>query len=126
MSFPEALVAFVASTDLDVSSMFYVDTLGLTVTERTPFALVVDGGSGTELRITLVQSKVDAGYTVLGWRTPDLASSVEELRGKGVEFLRYQGMDQDEHDAWTAPDGTRVAWFRDPHGNVLSLHQPPR
>ncbi|MDH6280618.1 catechol 2,3-dioxygenase-like lactoylglutathione lyase family enzyme [Rhodococcus sp. LBL1] len=125
MAFPGELVAFLASTDLDVSSMFYVDTLGLAVTERTPFALVVDGGGGTELRITLVQSKVDTGYTVLGWRTKDLSAAVDDLRGKGVEFLRYQGMDQDEYAAWTAPDGTRVAWFHDPHGNVLSLHQPP-
>ncbi|MCL2536245.1 MAG: VOC family protein [Nocardiaceae bacterium] len=125
MAFPGELVAFLASTDLDVSSMFYVDTLGLVITERTPFALVVDGGGGTELRITLVQSKVDTGYTVLGWRTDDLSATVDELREKGVEFLRYQGMDQDEHAAWTAPEGTRVAWFRDPHGNVLSLHQPP-
>lgn len=124
MAFPGELVAFVASTDLDVSSMFYVDTLGLTVVERTPFALVVDGG-GTELRITLVQSKIDTGYTVLGWRTTDLSAAAGELRGKGVEFLRYQGMDQDDDAAWTAPDGTRVAWFHDPHGNVLSLHQPP-
>ncbi|QCQ92466.1 VOC family protein [Rhodococcus sp. SGAir0479] len=123
MAFPGALVAFVASTDLDVSSMFYVDTLGLTVLERTPFALVVDGG-GTELRITLVQSRVETGYTVLGWRTPDLSAAVDDLRSRGVEFLRYQGMDQDEHAGWTAPDGTRVAWFHDPHGNVLSIHQP--
>ncbi|MFM1726020.1 MULTISPECIES: VOC family protein [Rhodococcus] len=125
MAFPGELVAFLASTDLDVSSMFYVDTLGLTVTERTPFALVVDGGGGTELRITLVQSKADTGYTVLGWRTADLSATVDELRDKGVDFLRYQGMDQDDHAAWTAPDGTRVAWFHDPHGNVLSIHQPP-
>ncbi|RVW01272.1 VOC family protein [Rhodococcus xishaensis] len=124
MAFPGELVAFLASTDLDVSSMFYVDTLGLSEVERTPFALVVDGG-GTELRITLVQSRVDTGYTVLGWRTTDLSSTVDKLRGKGIEFLRYQGMDQDELAAWTAPDGTRVAWFRDPHGNVLSIHQPP-
>ncbi|TQF69319.1 VOC family protein [Rhodococcus spelaei] len=125
MTFPGRLVAFVASTDLDVSSMFYVDTLGLRVTSRTPFALVVDGGGGTSLRITLVQTKGDTGYTVLGWEVDDLDAAVEDLRAKGVEFTSYQGMDQDEHDAWTAPDGTRIAWFRDPHGNVLSLHQEP-
>ncbi|SDD55197.1 VOC family protein [Rhodococcus tukisamuensis] len=122
MTFPGRLVAFIASTDLDVSSMFYVDTLGLRLVERTQFALVVDGG-GTYLRVTLVQAKEDTGYTVLGWQLDDLDAGVDELRSKGVEFTRYQGMDQDEHDAWTAPDGTRVAWFRDPHGNVLSLHQ---
>ena len=69
--------------DLDVSAMFYVDTLGLTLTERTPFALVVDGGNGVELRITLVQSKADTGYTVLGWQMDDLDAAVEELRSRG-------------------------------------------
>ncbi|MBP1162280.1 VOC family protein [Rhodococcus sp. PvR099] len=125
MAFPGRLVAFAPSTDLDVSAMFYVDTLGLTLTERTPFALVVDGGNGVELRITLVQSKADTGYTVLGWQMDDLDAAVEELRSKGVEFSRYPGLDKDEHDAWTGPDGTRIAWFRDPHANVLSLHQVP-
>ncbi|GAA4485816.1 VOC family protein [Rhodococcus olei] len=125
MTFPGRLVAFVPSTDLDVSSMFYVDTLGLTLRERTPFALVLDGGGGVPLRVTLVQSTSDAGYTVLGWQAEDLDATVDELRAKGVEFVDYLGMDQDDHGAWTAPDGTRIAWFRDPHGNVLSLHQEP-
>jgi catechol 2,3-dioxygenase-like lactoylglutathione lyase family enzyme len=125
MAFPGRLVAFVASTNLDVSSMFYVDTLGLEPLERTPFALVVDGGGGTPLRVTLVQSKADPGYTVLGWQVENLDATVDELRAKGVDFTRYPGMDQDAHHAWTAPDGTRIAWFHDPHGNVLSLHQEP-
>ncbi len=104
--------------------MFYVDTLGLTVTERTPFALVVDGGGGTELRVTLVQSKADTGYTVLaGARRICPRPSTSSARRASTSA--HQGMDQDDHAAWTAPDGTRVAWFHDPHGNVLSIHQPP-
>lgn len=123
MTFPGQLVGFVASTDLDVSQMFYVDTLGLSVIERNQFALILDGGGGAELRVTLVQSRADTGYTVLGWRVEDMDGVVDSLREKGVEFTRYPGMDQDEHDAWTAPDGLRVVWFRDPHGNVLSLFE---
>ena len=123
MTFPGQLVGFVASTDLDVSQMFYVDTLGLSVSERNQFALILDGGGGAELRVTLVQSRADTGYTVLGWRVEDMDGVVDSLREKGVEFTRYPGMDQDEHDAWTAPDGLRVVWFRDPHGNVLSLFE---
>jgi catechol 2,3-dioxygenase-like lactoylglutathione lyase family enzyme len=42
---------------------------------------------------------------------------------KGVAFLRYDGMDQDEGGVWTTPDGDQVAWFADPGGNVLSLTQ---
>ncbi|WP_407444600.1 VOC family protein [Rhodococcus sp. (in: high G+C Gram-positive bacteria)] len=117
------LVSFVPSTDLDVSEMFYVDTLEFRKLGRDAFVLVIDGGGGAPVRITLVQSREETGYTALGWRVPDLDATVERLRDKGVDFTRYNGMDQDEHDAWTAPDGVRVAWFRDPHGNVLSLMQ---
>ncbi len=117
------LVSFVPSTDLDVSEMFYVDTLEFRKLGRDAFVLVIDGGEGAPVRITLVQSREETGYTALGWRVPDLDATVDRLRDKGVDFTRYNGMDQDEHDAWTAPDGVRVAWFRDPHGNVLSLMQ---
>lgn len=119
------LVAFVASTDLDRSAAFYVDRLGLALVERTQFALVCDGG-GTLLRVTRVEEKAAAPYTVLGWAVEDLDAAVEDLRAKGITFTRYPGTEQDEHDAWTAPGGTRVAWFADPDGNVLSLQEPPR
>ena len=49
-----------------------------------------------------------------GWRNSATAAS---------RFTRYPGMEQDADDAWTAPDGTRVAWFTDPDGSVLSLHE---
>ena len=121
MTITGQLVSFVPSTDLDVSEMFYIDTLGFPKISRDPFALVLDGGDGAPVRVTLVQSREETGYTTLGWRIQDLDGTVEGLRERGVEFVRYRGMDQDDHDAWTAPDGMRVVWFRDPHGNVLSL-----
>jgi hypothetical protein len=45
------------------------------------------------------------------------------LAARGVEFLRYEGMDQDPAGVWITPSGDRIAWFRDPDGNVLSLTQ---
>ena len=47
------------------------------------------------------------------------------LAGAGVELTRYPGLDQDNAGFWTAPGGTRVAWFPDPDGNVLSIVQGP-
>lgn len=121
MTISGQLVSFLPSTDLDISEMFYVDTLGFEKLSRDHFTLILDGGGGAPVRVTLVQSRSDTGYTALGWRVPNLDATVEALRAKGVEFVRYNGMDQDDHDAWTSPEGMRVAWFRDPHGNVLSL-----
>jgi catechol 2,3-dioxygenase-like lactoylglutathione lyase family enzyme len=117
------LVAFVATTDPDRSSDFYVEVLGLTVRERTPYALVLDGG-GTELRVTVVPERPPTPYTVLGWEVADIGAAVRDLVGKGVEFIRYDPMDQDELGVWTAPGGARMAWFTDPDGNVLSFSQP--
>ena len=79
--------------------------------------------TGTELRVTLVDSAAAAPYTVLGWNVPDIAGAVRDLAGRGVEFVRYPALQQDALGIWSAPSGARVAWFRDPDGNTLSLTQ---
>lgn len=65
MTISGQLVSFVPSTDLDVSEMFYVDTLGFRKIDRDNFTLVIDGGEGAPVRITLVQSRGETGYTAL-------------------------------------------------------------
>jgi catechol 2,3-dioxygenase-like lactoylglutathione lyase family enzyme len=118
------LVAFVATRDLEAATAFYGPILGLPLVEANGFARVYDA-NGTQLRVTLVESLARAPYTVLGWRVEDIAQTTAELRAAGVEFKRYNGMDQDENGVWVAPGGTRVAWFADPDGNTLSLQQEP-
>ena len=118
------LVAFVATRDLEAATAFYGPILGLPLVEANGFARVYDA-NGTQLRVTLVESLAQAPYTVLGWRVEDIAQTTAELRAAGVEFKRYNGMDQDENGVWVAPGGTRVAWFADPDGNTLSLQQEP-
>jgi catechol 2,3-dioxygenase-like lactoylglutathione lyase family enzyme len=113
------LVAFAATLDLEASHAFYGGTLGLQRVEATPFANVYDVG-GQPLRVTRVGALAPAPYTVLGWEVPDLAAA---LAAVDVTPLRYDGLEQDDDGVWTTPSGTRVAWFRDPDGNVLSLHQ---
>ena len=116
------LVAFVASADLRRARAFYEQTLGLRVLEHNDFACVLDA-HGTTLRVTAVPELARGGYTVLGWRVTDIVAAVRDLGARGVAFLRYEGMSQDEHGIWTAPGGAKVAWFADPDGNTLSLTQ---
>jgi catechol 2,3-dioxygenase-like lactoylglutathione lyase family enzyme len=116
------VIAFVGSADLDQARVFYERTLGLRMIERNDFACVFDA-NGTMLRVTAVAEVMRAGYTVLGWQVSDIAAVVRGLTAKGVAFLRYAGMDQDESGVWTTPGGDQVAWFADPGGNVLSLTQ---
>ena len=119
------LVAFVGSTDLEAAEAFYGGVLGLELVESTPFAKVFDA-HGTQLRVTRVDAVAGAANTVLGWRVLDLDGKVATLRERGVEPKRYAGLEQDESGAWTAPGGSRIAWFADPDGNTLSLQQNPQ
>jgi predicted enzyme related to lactoylglutathione lyase len=114
------LVAFVPAVDLVRSRAFYEGSLGLTVLDQGPGALVLDA-AGTTVRVTKVASHVPAAHTVLGWRVADIDSTVASLGARGVTFTRYAGMGQDASGIWTAPSGDRVAWCADPDGNVLSL-----
>jgi catechol 2,3-dioxygenase-like lactoylglutathione lyase family enzyme len=118
------LVAFVASRDLEVAGHFYGDVLGLRLVESSQLAKAYDVG-GTMLRVTRVEEFAPNPHTVLGWRVTDIAASIDALRSAGVSFKRYDGMAQDEDGVWSAPGGSRVAWFADPDGNTLSLQQPP-
>ena len=63
---------------------------------------------------------------MLGWEVPDIVAAAKALKEAGVSLTIYQGFGQDENGIWTAPGGDRVAWFRDPDGNVLSISQHQR
>ena len=117
------IIAFVATRDLARAKSYYRDTLGLTlVAEQLPFALVFDA-HGIMLRVTAVKELREAAYTVLGWEVPNMIEAVRVLEKAGVQFERYQGVPQDELGIWTAPSGDRVAWFKDPDGNTVSITQ---
>jgi catechol 2,3-dioxygenase-like lactoylglutathione lyase family enzyme len=116
------LVAFVGTTDPTRAKAFYQDTLGLELRSEDAFALVFDV-NGTTLRVTTVPQVMAAGYTVLGWIVPDIDDAVRDLRAVGIAFERYEGMPQDDRGVWQAPHGARVAWFKDPDGNTLSITQ---
>lgn len=113
-------VGFVGVSDLDAAERFYGGVLGLDLIDARPFALVHDTPT-TQLRITAVAEVRPAPYTVLGWVVADLEDEIDRLAAAGISFNRYDGLDQDERGIWSAPDGTRVAWFHDPDGNTLSL-----
>lgn len=116
------LVGFVATAKAAAAKKFYRDTLGLRLVEDSPFAIVFDA-NGTMLRVQKVERVSPAGYTALGWDVVDISAEVKRLSQKGVRFERYEGMSQDDAGIWTSPSGARVAWFKDPDGNLLSLTQ---
>ena len=119
------LVAFVSIVDVSRAREFYRDTLGLhLVMEEPPFALVFEA-NGIMLRLGMAKELPPAHGTVLGWQVPEIAAAVKHLAQAGVRFERYGGMEQDELGIWASPTGAKVAWFKDPDGNILSVSEHP-
>lgn len=116
----QKLVAFLATKDGTSARKFYEGTLGLKVEYEDDFAIVIDA-HGTSLRIQKVDSFEPQPFTVLGWTVPDIGATIDDLVKRGVKFDRYEGMDQDHRGIWSAPGDAKVAWFKDPDGNTLSL-----
>jgi catechol 2,3-dioxygenase-like lactoylglutathione lyase family enzyme len=118
------VIAFAPTIDPAKARAFYEGVLGLRfVADEQPFALVFDA-NGIMLRVTTVQELKPQAFTILGWRVPDIESTIDKLAAAGVEFLRFQGMnDADPRGIWQSPSGARIAWFKDPDGNALSLTQ---
>ncbi len=118
------LVTFIATNDLEQAKYFYQTVLGLNLVSEDAWVLgfLV---SGARLRVTKVDYYFAPRYTVLGWSVADIQAVVDELTQKEIPLERYEGLDQDEQGIWTAPDGARVVWFKDPDGNILSVTQFP-
>ena len=116
------LVAFVPTIDPAKARTFDEGVLGLRLVEDAkPFALVFDA-NGTMLRVTTVRELTPDPFTVLGWDVESIETTVDKLTATGVEILRFPGMnDTEPRGIWTAPSGAKIAWFKDPDGNALSV-----
>jgi catechol 2,3-dioxygenase-like lactoylglutathione lyase family enzyme len=115
-------IGILPTTDKTKAKEFYQNVLGLTFVKDDGFALVFRAHYAT-IRIVQMPELKAAAYTVLGWEVADIGDEVRELAASGVAFERYPWFEQDALGIWTAPNGDKVAWFKDPDGNVLSLSQ---
>jgi len=115
------IVAFVPTKDAEKARAFYEGVLGLRFVNDDGFALVFDA-NGIMVRVARAQF-TPAQFTILGWQVKEIEKVVAGLQAKGVKFERFGFFEQDELGIWTAPGGSKVAWFKDPDGNVLSVAQ---
>ena len=116
------LMAFCTTAKPEESKQFYQSVIGLTLVENSPYALVFDA-NGTELRLQKIDEVVPNSATALGWAVDDIDTQVRALAERGVHFEVFPGIEQDESGVWVTPGGSKVAWFRDPDGHLLSLTQ---
>jgi catechol 2,3-dioxygenase-like lactoylglutathione lyase family enzyme len=110
-----------AVSDLPAARQFYGDTLGIRTSEQHGLLTLHLAGD----RDTLVYPRPDhapATYTILNFPVEDIDKAVDELTALGVQFERFDGIDQDEKGINRA-GGPYIAWFKDPAGNILSVLQ---
>jgi catechol 2,3-dioxygenase-like lactoylglutathione lyase family enzyme len=116
------IIAFVGVSNADQARAFYRDTLGLTLMFEDSFSLTFII-CGTILRATLVDSVRPQPYPVVGWQVDDATRTVRALAEAGVRMERYPDVEQDGDGIWTTHGGLRIARFKDPDGNILSVAQ---
>ena len=116
------LIAFLTTSRPAESREFYQEKLGLLFMGEDASFLIFDS-NGTVLRIQKAKSFIPSSQTAVGWEVSDLVHQVQELIRTGVPMVRRNGIEQDDLGIWTAPDGTMIAWFQDPDGNVLTVSE---
>jgi catechol 2,3-dioxygenase-like lactoylglutathione lyase family enzyme len=116
------LMGFIFTHDYEKARAFYEGKLGFQFLSQDQFALAVRAGEHM-IRIVKIPDFTPVHATVLGWEVTDIDSIVAWLKGRGVVFDDYPFIQNRESLIWDAPGGNRVAWFKDPDGNVLSVSQ---
>jgi catechol 2,3-dioxygenase-like lactoylglutathione lyase family enzyme len=116
------VIGFVPTQDSAKAREFYEGKLGFQFVSDDPFALVMRSGE-TMIRVSKAKDFTPAPYTILGWDVKDIEAVVRWLTSRGVVFEKYPFVQDQDLGIWTAPSGDRVAWFKDPDGNVLSVSQ---
>ena len=116
------LQTIVWTSRISVAEKFYSDVLGLPLKGKSHGALIYDVG-GSDLRVSPVPATQPSSHTVLGFAVADVSTTVQSLMARGVAFERIAGLAHDSAGILRTPDGAKVAWFRDPDGNLLSVVQ---
>jgi catechol 2,3-dioxygenase-like lactoylglutathione lyase family enzyme len=116
------IIAFVPTQDSQKARSFYEGVLGLRLVSDDGFALVFNA-NGIMVRVVKTKPFTPVEHTILGWRVQGIEKVVGALLERGVHFERFGFFQQDDLGIWTTPNGGKVAWFKDPDGNTLSLSE---
>ena len=116
-----AAVATLAVKDLGVAARFYEGTLGLSRARAEDNEAIVFESGDTTINVYRSTFAGTNKATALTWTVDDVDNVVRSLKGKGVTFEHYDLPDTKlEGDVHVSGD-IKVAWFKDPDGNILSV-----
>jgi catechol 2,3-dioxygenase-like lactoylglutathione lyase family enzyme len=109
--------------DMARARRFYEEALGLTPGGLKPDGKFVYHCGGTELALFPRPGGTKADHTAISFRVADIAKEVRELQARGVQFADYDlpGLKTVDHVCVLGSE--KAAWFQDPEGNILCLHE---
>jgi catechol 2,3-dioxygenase-like lactoylglutathione lyase family enzyme len=116
------LIGFVQTTDYEKARAFYEGKLGFEFISLDQFALVMRAGA-YRMRIMKKPNFTVVQRTILGWEVKDVPAMAAWLAERSIAFEKYPFVEDKETGIWTTPTGDKVAWFKDPDGNILSISQ---
>ena len=116
------IVGFIPTRDYDKARAFYEGKLEFEFVSHGQFALVLRVG-GHQIRVVKMPNFTPLQGTILGWEVTNIESIVDWLQDRGVATEKYSFVSDQVRGIWLTPNGDKVAWFKDPDGNVLSVSQ---
>ena len=111
--------------DVERARAFY-ENLGLRVAVRASTGIFMTAGKGTLFALVHRPGATPPAHTVAGFEVQDLGSVVRALRARGVTFEEYDSPGLRTVDGIADMGSYRAAWLRDPDGNFIGVHEPPR
>ncbi|MDP3748109.1 MAG: VOC family protein [Phenylobacterium sp.] len=119
--------ASLAVKDMSRARRFYEDVLGLQPVDEEGGEVVTYKSGASTINVYRSEFAGTNKATALTWQVTDIDAAVADLKRKGVAFEHYQMPEmKQEGDVYAAPDGhMKVAWFKDPDGNILNLIAEP-
>lgn len=123
MNFDFPVTAILPVIDMGRARRFYEEQLGLPAVGEKPDGKFVYRCGGTELALFPRPGGTKAEHTALSFRVGDIGAAIRELEGRGVKFADYDlpGLKTVEHVCVLGAE--KAAWFQDPEGNILCLHE---
>jgi predicted enzyme related to lactoylglutathione lyase len=106
--------------DLGKAKQFYSRTMGLQVSE-SPEGLELHVADGTKVFVYPKPNHSPATFTVLNFPVKNIEEAVDRLKQLGVRFEKYEGDLKTDEKGIFRGEGPKIAWFKDPAGNFLSV-----
>ncbi|MBA3829267.1 MAG: VOC family protein [Taibaiella sp.] len=107
--------------NLEKAKEFYQGILGIEVTEGSMGILKLHIAGATPIIIYPKPDHTPATFTILNFPVDNVEEAVTELSKKGIIFEQYQGQLQTDEKGIFHGGGPKIAWFKDPSGNILSV-----